>query len=146
MSRNKRGTESGPTAEDCPAWRFALVRRLEGHDGSGVESQDWVQLLKALADETRLRIVGLLLNEPLTVRELATRLEATDYNVSRHLRVLREAGVVISDKQGRWLRSAISPAFRRRLSGNETVLDLGCCRFRFDHLPTEQVSRGSGTG
>lgn len=105
-------------------------------DCPGVESQEWVHLLKALADETRLRIVGLLLHEPLTVLELATRLEVTNYNVSKHLRILREAGVVQSSKQGRQLRSMIAPAFRRRLSGNESVLDLGCCRFRFDHLET----------
>jgi len=99
-----------------------------------VDSQDWVHLLKALADATRLRIVSLLLSEPLTVQQLAQRLDATNYNVSKHLRILREAGVVTSNKQGRLLLSSITPGFRTRLSDQQTTLDLGCCRFHFDHF------------
>ncbi len=140
-----------PSARSANAWaatnlqspiprapRRPLPSRSHFPSASGtlpiVESQDWVHLLKALADETRLRIVSLLLNEPLSVGQLAERLDATNYNVSKHLRILREAGVVTSSKHGRLLQSSITPAFRRRLSDDQTVLDLGCCRFNFDHF------------
>lgn len=99
-----------------------------------MDSHNWVHLLKALADDTRLRIVSLLLADPLTVQQLAERLGATSYNVSKHLRILREAGVVTSSKRGRLLLSSITPAFRGRLSDQQTTLDLGCCSFRFDRL------------
>jgi DNA-binding transcriptional ArsR family regulator len=92
-------------------------------------------LLKALADETRWGIVRELLAQPLTVNELAERLGATQYNVSKHLRILREAGIVHAAKDGQHVQCSITAEFRKRLSKGETVLDLGCCTFRFDTPP-----------
>jgi len=94
-------------------------------------TDDWVPLLKALAEPTRLELIRLLLDREHTVEELAETLEATEYNVSKHLRVLRQAGVIVSRKQGRHLRNAITPEFRKKI-GEQRVLDLGCCSFRFD--------------
>ena len=48
-------------------------------------------MLKALADETRWRAVKELPAGPLTVNELSYRLGASQYNISKHLRILREA-------------------------------------------------------
>jgi DNA-binding transcriptional ArsR family regulator len=48
----------------------------------------------ALADPTRFHIVELLGNEPLTVGELCNRLPLGQPQVSKHLRVLRDAGLV----------------------------------------------------
>lgn len=95
------------------------------------DSQNWVPLLKALADPTRLELVRLLLREEHTVEQLAEALQATEYNVSKHLRILREAGVVVSNKQGRHLHNTVAPAFRKKI-GRKRILDLGCCTFRFD--------------
>jgi DNA-binding transcriptional ArsR family regulator len=68
----------------------------------------------------------------LTVGELADRLKATQYNISKHVRVLREAGIVKAVKQGKHLRCQIVPNFRHRITKNRNQLDLGCCVFRFD--------------
>ncbi len=94
-------------------------------------TEGWIPLLKALADPTRLELIRRLLLTEQTVEELAVALEATEYNISKHLRILREAGVVVSTKTGRHLHNAIAPAFRKRI-GRRRVLDLGCCVFRFD--------------
>jgi DNA-binding transcriptional ArsR family regulator len=50
--------------------------------------------LSALADPNRLRIVELLRRGPRAVNDIAARLELSQPLVSKHLRVLREAGVV----------------------------------------------------
>ncbi len=50
--------------------------------------------LGALADPTRRQIVALLLDEPRAVGDLAAALDATQPSTSKHLRVLREAGLV----------------------------------------------------
>lgn len=89
-------------------------------------------MLKALADETRWRIVRELLAAPRTVGELVERLDVSQYNVSKHLRILREAGIVMMERQGKHMRCSVAEDFRKKLTRNETVLDLGCCTFKFD--------------
>lgn len=92
-------------------------------------------MLKALADQTRWGIVRALLDESLTVNELTERLGASQYNVSKHLRILEEAGVVKRNKQGKHVHCEVVPDFRQELARNRNVLDLGCCVFRFDMKP-----------
>lgn len=99
-----------------------------------MKTNECIHLLKALADETRWRIVSVLLTEPLTVNELVERLDVSQYNVSKHLRILREAGIVGAERQGRCVECCIVPAFRLRLSQNRNQLDLGCCVFKFDDV------------
>jgi DNA-binding transcriptional ArsR family regulator len=53
-----------------------------------------LMFLKALADETRLIIVGLLSEREYSVGELASDLNLTDATISHHLSKLREAGLV----------------------------------------------------
>ena len=89
-------------------------------------------MLKALADETRWRIVRELLSKPRTVTELVDRLRVNQYNVSKHLRVLREAGIIEMERDGKHVESHVAEGFRTRLTNNTKVLDLGCCTFRFD--------------
>jgi len=52
------------------------------------------ELLAILAEPTRRRILDLLLEAPRAVGELSAALEATQPTTSKHLRVLREAGLV----------------------------------------------------
>jgi DNA-binding transcriptional ArsR family regulator len=92
-------------------------------------------MLKALADETRCRIVHELLVAPATVNELTKRLGASQYNVSKHFTVLEQAGIVEKERSGKHVRCAVSPGFRQQLTRNQNVLDLGCCTFRFDKPP-----------
>tara|TARA_R110002095_G_scaffold62946_4_gene53111 strand:+ start:76 stop:1065 length:990 start_codon:yes stop_codon:yes gene_type:complete len=57
-------------------------------------------LLKALADPTRLRILGLLELEELSVGELTRTLGLSQSRVSNHLRVLRDQGLLIERRTG----------------------------------------------
>lgn len=106
---------------------------------------DCLPFLKALSDESRWNIVRTLVSspDPLTLGDLASRLGLSDYNASRHTRVLNEAGIVTVTREGRFKWIGIHSGFRKRLrreSGPE-LLDLGCCRFEFDRSSTD--SRGN---
>lgn len=61
---------------------------------------DHLVLFKALADGTRLKIVRLLLEHRRCVRALARELELSEAAVSQHLKVLREADIVIGQRRG----------------------------------------------
>jgi ubiquinone/menaquinone biosynthesis C-methylase UbiE len=60
-------------------------------------------LLQALADPTRLRILSLLRRMELSVGELAVLLEQSQPRVSRHVRILADAGIVERRREGSWV-------------------------------------------
>jgi len=96
---------------------------------------DCIAALKALGEASRLRILRLLFKERLSVNEITERLKLSQYNVSKHLRILREAGLLESEKQGKLRLYGVSSRLRTQVAANNNVLDLGCCTFRLDKLP-----------
>jgi DNA-binding transcriptional ArsR family regulator len=62
----------------------------------------FASLLKAAADESRLRILFLLEDGDLCVCEIQEALGLAQSTVSRHLQVLEETGIVQSRRQGLW--------------------------------------------
>jgi DNA-binding transcriptional ArsR family regulator len=95
------------------------------------QGHDCVVALKALGDETRVRIVSVLIAAPLGVGEISTRLGVSPYNVSKHLRILREAGLIEFEKHGRERLYTVRPQIKRNGAANHGVMDLGCCSFQF---------------
>jgi DNA-binding transcriptional ArsR family regulator len=93
--------------------------------------QACIPMLKALADETRWSIVRECLKKPRTVGELAERLQITQYNISKHIRILREAKILTTERHGKFVQCVVENSFRKCLAAGGTELDLGCCRFRF---------------
>lgn len=87
-------------------------------------------------------MVSELLCCPLTVGELATNLNISQYNVSRHLRVLREAGIVECERKGSQVHCRVEDG-RRVLHSHYAILDLGCCTFRFDWEDGKPLNAGS---
>jgi DNA-binding transcriptional ArsR family regulator len=59
---------------------------------------------RALADETRRDILRLLRNGPLTSGDIAGRFDSSWPTISRHLAVLRDAGLVMTERQGQEIR------------------------------------------
>ena len=69
-----------------------------------------LQLFKNLADETRLGIVLLLkARGELCVCDLCTALAQSQPKISRHLAMLRESGLLLYRKQGKWVHYRLSP-------------------------------------
>ena len=62
------------------------------------------QALRALGDETRRTILRLLRDGPLTSGEIADRFDSSWPTISRHLAVLREAGLVMTERHGQEIR------------------------------------------
>jgi DNA-binding transcriptional ArsR family regulator len=99
-------------------------------------SNDCTDILKALADRTRQRILKALLLADLGVNDLSEQLEVSQYNTSKHLRVLKQAGIVDVRAIGQRREYFIAAPFRRRLAREGRTLDFGCCTFNFDRLPS----------
>lgn len=96
---------------------------------------DCISALKALGEENRMRIVRMLLKKQRSVNQIADELSISQYNVSKHLRVLRQADLLEQEKNGQQRLYALASDFRKHLTENKNVLDLGCCQFDFNKLP-----------
>jgi DNA-binding transcriptional ArsR family regulator len=70
--------------------------------------EDTVRVFSALGDSNRLRIVLALRQGELCVCQIVTLLDLANSTVSRHLQILRDAGIIKSYKQGRWVYYRLS--------------------------------------
>jgi ArsR family transcriptional regulator, nickel/cobalt-responsive transcriptional repressor len=86
--------------------------------------------LRVLADETRLAVVQALLDGPRHVGEINTQLNVEQSLLSHHLQVLRRAGLVVSERDGKAVRYRLAPAVQRTPPADS--IQLGCCRISFD--------------
>src|SRR5688500_1206389 len=75
-------------------------------------------LIRVLADPLRLRIVTLLAKETLCTTHLVAETGARQTNLSNHLRVLREAGVVETEPCGRFTYYRLRPEVFEGLAGS----------------------------
>jgi ArsR family transcriptional regulator, arsenate/arsenite/antimonite-responsive transcriptional repressor len=115
--------------------------------------KDMETLFKALADSTRLRILGLLLTGEVCVCHIHESLKIPQPKASRHLAYLREAGLVTTRRDGLWVHyrmadltdplvSTIANAVRHALAHTDVVhrdaerlqKRNGCCVPSADHV------------
>ena len=68
----------------------------------GERHKKLLHTFKALSEESRLRILMLLKHGELCVCDIAENLDMTQPNISFHLSMLKEAGLIGDRKQGRW--------------------------------------------
>ena len=69
--------------------------------------KDFVQLMKALSDETRLRIFSLLLERECCVCEVMQALDISQTRASRNLGILQHAGLLKTNRNGLWVLYSI---------------------------------------
>ncbi|MCK4256302.1 winged helix-turn-helix transcriptional regulator, partial [candidate division WOR-3 bacterium] len=62
-----------------------------------IKGKDNLSILKALASETRLKIIELLGNGPLNVNEIANRLNIPQPGITMHIQKLEKVGLVTSE-------------------------------------------------
>jgi ArsR family transcriptional regulator len=67
-------------------------------------------IIKALSDDTRLRVMKLLEERELCVCELMQVLDMSQPRISRHLSVLRNAGLVDDRREGKWVYYSLRAA------------------------------------
>src|SRR4051812_34784311 len=121
-------------------------------------------LFKALADDTRLRILGLLLTGEICVCDIHESLKIPQSKASRHLAYLRKSGLVESRREGLWIHyrlgrfadpvlAAISDAVRHALAhvhavqrdGERLRKRTGCCLPAPGDLSPAQCCAPSGS-
>jgi DNA-binding transcriptional ArsR family regulator len=102
-----------------------------------LQSQRCARKLAALAAPERLRIVHFLRDGPRNVGEIADMLNTAAVNVSHHMHVLDEAGLVRREKRGRFVLYSLLPGVLETddPQGAHDHLNLGCCRLE---LPSEE--------
>jgi len=85
------------------------------------EADELARILKVLSVAARVRIVQLLKGRVLCVGALASQLDVTQGAVSQHLRVMRDAGLVIDEKRGYYVHYRLNEQtlakWRERIDG-----------------------------
>lgn len=84
--------------------------------------EGFFSILRALADQTRFRIINLLLTHDLCVGALAKRLGISKPAVSQHLQVLRRAGLVRGEKRGYWTHYTVEKKALKQIAGGLTEM------------------------
>ncbi len=79
--------------------------------------EDLSRLLRAVADEKRLKMLYLLLPGELCVCKIMAALGISQALASHHLAVLRDAGLVRDRRDARWVYYSLNPAAFRELQG-----------------------------
>ena len=72
------------------------------------ETKELARFLKVLSVDSRVKILELLKEGPLCVGALSVRLGITQGAVSQHLRIMRDAGILIDDKDGYYVHYRIN--------------------------------------
>ena len=92
---------------------------------TGTQTEELLEFFKALADANRLKIIGVLAQQPSTVEQLAAMLGLQSSTVSRHLSYLAHVGLVSARAEGYYsvyrFEAAALEAMAKRLLARETL-------------------------
>lgn len=69
--------------------------------------KDTIKLMKVLSDETRMRIINILYYSDLYVCEIVEILKLPQSSISRHLTIIKNAGVIEDMKEGSWVKYSV---------------------------------------
>ncbi|MBW1944464.1 MAG: winged helix-turn-helix transcriptional regulator [Deltaproteobacteria bacterium] len=69
---------------------------------------EFLKVMKAASDPTRVKILKMLQNKIMCVCEIHTVLETAQSTASKHLKILEEAGLIASFKDGLWVNYRLS--------------------------------------
>jgi ArsR family transcriptional regulator, nickel/cobalt-responsive transcriptional repressor len=96
------------------------------------DAKKCAELLQAIAEPNRIRIIECLSQGPKNVTELHKLLDVAIVNVSHHLGVLRAAKLVQAEKRGRFVVYSLDAGyFKPQGTSPATHLDLGRCKIEF---------------
>ncbi len=103
---------------------------MANHEKIPADPSNCAGVLKVLADQTRLAVVEQLLDGPKHVGEINQALNVEQTLLSHHLKVLREAEIVTSQREGKQVLYSLAKSVQSKWSGK--AIDLGCCKITFD--------------
>jgi DNA-binding transcriptional ArsR family regulator len=110
-----------------------------------LESDHCAEMLRALADPVRLRIIDALRSAPRCVSELSESLQLEVVTVSHHLGILHSVGLLEREKKGRFKVYRLREGILDPASGGDgkQLIDLGCCRLEIP--PTTSGAEAGST-
>ena len=94
---------------------YPAVVQYPPRNESAVSLATVTQRLRAVQDPTRRKIIRWLLRQPQPTVELALALGMAEPQVSRHLRILRDAGLVTTEREGRLVRYRVEQPTLERM-------------------------------
>jgi len=103
-----------------------------------MDSNKCAKVLRALGDDTRLKILDFLFSGEFSVSDISEGVDVDYSQVSHHLGVLRNAGLVSDSKDGKFVMYKLHPVFFNSNTGNKNVLDFECCSIEFS--PKDYIS------
>ncbi len=95
------------------------------------------RVFKALSDPTRLKILRLLSKGVMTVTEIVKATRSSQPATSRHLRVLKEAGLIEDIRRGKWVEYRMKQSVLQEVSGYIDTLLTGASASS-KHTPTRE--------
>ncbi|HEY5990210.1 MAG TPA: metalloregulator ArsR/SmtB family transcription factor, partial [Streptosporangiaceae bacterium] len=75
-----------------------------------IPPQELLRVLRALGDDTRLRTLRLIAEHPRSTQELAQLVGVSESALSKHLRIMTDAGILTSRRHGYYVLYEIAPA------------------------------------
>lgn len=99
----RRLVSSGKCSCIDPQECIEQLRQLADLEADRIEAKRRGRFYKALADESRQRMLSLLLVRSMCVCELIVALKMTQPTTSHHLKILEKAGLVEGVKKGKWV-------------------------------------------
>jgi len=100
--------------------------------GLDMDSSKCAKVLRALGDDTRLKILDFLFSGEYSVSDISEGVGVEYSQVSHHLSVLRNAGLVSDSKDGKFVMYKLHPIFYSGSSDKKNVLDFECCSIEFN--------------
>ncbi|HVR83985.1 MAG TPA: metalloregulator ArsR/SmtB family transcription factor [Planctomycetota bacterium] len=100
-------------------------------------SEDCADVLRALGDATRLSVLQALLEGPMHVNDLQKRVCVGQSLLSHHLKVLRDAGLVLARRDGKAVLYRVAPGIAEQTPGQ--CLDLKCCQVVFRPVAAPKI-------
>ncbi len=91
------------------------------------QSSECADRLRALSDPLRLRIVSLLYDGEKSVSQIADVLDAELMTVSHHLQILKNARILVSRRDGRFIIYSLAKGLKNLRESSKLTLNLGCC-------------------
>jgi ArsR family transcriptional regulator, arsenate/arsenite/antimonite-responsive transcriptional repressor len=102
------------------------------------ESFDLVSLFAALADPTRLRLLNLMNGREVCVCYFVEIMKQGQPKISRHLAYLRNAGIVVARREGKWMHYSIE---RPKNAQAASILDATLMSFHTDRAMEADLAR-----
>lgn len=107
-----------------------MKHSLDVIDRDDAQSPTCASLLKILADETRLAVMEQLLDGAKHVGAINESLGVEQSLLSHHLKVLRQAGLVTAERDGKQVLYSLAKSVQG--SRSSRAINLGCCLISFD--------------